>query len=90
MIIVKDVPGIDTADLLHLLSDLIPISEIRTGSGGVVLDERVALLFLQQYVEALDAIEGRTTGVTEPVTLEEAESTPIPKRRGRPPKMRGE
>lgn len=47
MIVLKDIPGLSDTDVLQAVSDLgVPL---RTGSGGVVVDETTALSFLYAY-----------------------------------------
>jgi hypothetical protein len=47
MIVLKDVPGLSDTDILQAVSDL--GVQLRTGSGGVVVDETTALSFLYAY-----------------------------------------
>lgn len=92
MIIIKDVPGVELADIVASVADRIPTSEIKTGYGGVVVDERTALIFLQRYFAAIEpaaepAVSEATTEVrTEPAAIDvepEMVTTPTPTSRRR-------
>lgn len=67
MIILKGIPGLTNPDIMTAISDLIPLDQVTTGYGGVVVDERTALHFLQRYFAAVDG--GATT--TNEIIVEE-------------------
>jgi hypothetical protein len=54
MIILRDVPGITTADIMGAIGDMVPLENVQTGHGGIVVDESTALLFLQRYFGAIE------------------------------------
>lgn len=55
MIILKDVPGLTDVDIMGAISDMVPLAQIQTGHGGVVVDESTALVFLKRYFGAMSA-----------------------------------
>ena len=52
MIIIKDVPGLTTKELIEELRPLAGDSGITTGYGGIVVDEDTAARFLDAYLIA--------------------------------------
>lgn len=54
MIVIKNVPGLTTTEVMAAIADKIPLAEVETGYGGIVVDERTALVFLTRYLSAVD------------------------------------
>lgn len=79
MIVLKNIPGLGAPDLIRLLKDNMG-AEIRSGYGGVVVDERTAFEFLRIYLS--ETTNPSPQPETDPLA-------PTPKRRGRPPKNQG-
>lgn len=72
MIIIKDVPGLDTRELLDALLDITPPGQdITTGHGGFVVDEDTAEQFLSAYLIAAGKRPAPTTSA-EPASTEPA------------------
>lgn len=77
-VIIKDVPGVGTRDVLDALHDISPNRPIQTGHGGFVVDEETALEFLSAYLRAM----GRLAPIEpEPAASAPAEEFELPKRR---------
>lgn len=81
MIILKGVPGLTNPDIMTSISDLIPLDKVTTGYGGVVVDERTALHFLQRYFAAVDGGAATEDTFTEEITIEEPSPKPRTTRR---------
>lgn len=78
MIILKGVPGLTNPDIMTAISDLIPLDKVTTGYGGIVVDERTALHFLQRYFTAVDAGASTTEDIfDEEITIEEPEPAQV-------------
>lgn len=81
MIIIKDIPGLTTKELIEELRPLAGDSGITTGYGGIVVDEDTAARFLDLYLVAV----GRRAATPEPPTEDTTtpEPEPEPPTRGR-------
>jgi hypothetical protein len=53
MIIIKDVPGLTLAEVMSAIEDQVPLDQIETGNGGLVVDEKTAMVFLTRYLAAV-------------------------------------
>jgi len=60
MIILKDMPGLTTRDLLDLLGDISPGAKHVTGHGGFVVSERTAYEVLRAYLMVTGEIQEPT------------------------------
>jgi hypothetical protein len=72
MIIIKTVPGLTTPEIMHAIADHVPLDQIETGYGGIVVDERTALVFLQRYLAAVDDVPASTNQTSTPEVIAKA------------------
>jgi len=66
MIIIKNVPGLTTPEVMAAIADQVPLEQVETGYGGIVVNERTALTFLQRYLAAVDGEPLSTSEVPPP------------------------
>lgn len=71
MIILKDMPGLTTRDLLDLLGDINPEAKHVTGHGGFVVSERTAYEVLRAYLTVTGEIQVPTPEPEPDVVVEE-------------------
>jgi len=88
MIVIKGVPGLTTPDVMSAIADIVPLDQVTTGYGGIVVDERTALTFLQRYLTAVDGSPAPTEEEEDIINVDPAPSTeestkPRTTRRGR-------
>lgn len=71
MIVLKDIPGITTKELINTISSYgAADEEITTGHGGVVVSERLAYRFLRDYLGVVDDMTSETDEIQQATLME--------------------